>query len=157
MLYISNIVLYLSNIHQTFYIMKRLYLPLFAITCTIAITGIEVFQTSSFTHSGMRTAELIFVILLALLFGLGILIAWKRGKSIKKGLPVDDELSRSLMRIAAATTFYISLVIWLVLLILNAHTELNPKFLTGIGIMVMCLVFLIVLTAKTMAITNETE
>lgn len=137
--------------------MKRLYLPLFAITCTVAITGIEVFQTAPFTHPGMRIAELIFVTFLAILFGLGIMISWKRSKTIKEGMPVDDELSRNILRIAAATTFFISLVIWLVLLILNAHTELNPKFLTGIGIMVMCLVFLIVLTAKTMVITNDTE
>ena len=135
--------------------MKGLFLPLFAITCTVAITGIEVFQTSPDLPPGMKVAELIFVILLAMLIGLGILIAYRRNKSLKEGLPVDDELSRKMIRMSATTTFFISLVLWLAILFLNAHTELTPKYLTGIGIMGMCLVFLIVWAAKSLIKYDE--
>lgn len=134
--------------------MKGIFLPLFAITCTVVVTGIEVFQTSPSTP-GLKTAELIFVILLAILFGLGILTTVKRNKSIKEGLPADDELSKKLVRISAATAFFMSLIIWLSVLILNVHTDLNSKFLIGIGIMAMCLVFLIVWTAQSMLKTED--
>lgn len=124
------------------------HLPLMAITFTIVVTGIEIFQTGEENLPGMRTAEFIFVILLAVLFGLGTFISFRRKKAIKEGLVVDDELSGLAIRASAATTFFLSLVLWIAVLILNVHTSIETKFLIGIGILVLCLVFLIIWTAK---------
>lgn len=132
------------------------HLPLMSIAVTVAITGIQVFQTGEDNLPGMQTAELIFVILLAILFGLGILVSARRAKSISKGMPVDDELSRFALRVSAATTFFISLLIWLTIMVLNAHTDFEPKYLTGIGIMFMCLIFIVVWASKSM-IRNDEE
>lgn len=56
------------------------YLPLLGITFTLAIAGIEVFQTGEQNLPGMKLAETIFVITLAALFGLGIIISKKGQK-----------------------------------------------------------------------------
>ena len=156
MLYISNFVLDLLNIIEN--IMKKAivpHLPLLAITLTLAVAGIEVFQTGENNIPGMRLAEVIFVISLATLFILGTVISISRAKSIAKGLPVDDELSRMAIRAAAAASFFVSLVLWLTVLILGVHTEIETRFLIGFGILGVCLVFLIILAVNSFSHFNQ--
>jgi len=149
MLFISNFVLDLINKYEVMKKSIAAHLPLMAITGTIIIAGIEVFQTGEENLPGMRTAEMIFVFMLAILIGLGITISIRRARSIAKGMPVDDELSRLALRASAATTFFLSLLLWIGVLILEVHTTIETKFLIGIGLLVVCLIFMILWAIKT--------
>lgn len=125
--------------------MKGIFLPLLAITAVLAVTGIQIFQVDPVDPAGSKTAEAIYVIMLAVLIGLGILIAAKRSKEIKKGLPVEDELSRHILNRAGSVTFFVSLLIWLILLYVEVHGLVNMEamFLFAYGLIASCFVFLI--------------
>lgn len=70
-------------------------------------------------------------------------------------MPVDDELSRFTIRASAASSFFVSLVLWLAVLILSAHTDIESKFLIVFGILGVCLVFLIVLAVNSFPDVNN--
>jgi len=124
--------------------MKGIFLPLLAITAVLAVTGIQIFQVDPVDSAGSTAAEAIYVIMLAVLIGLGILLAARRSKELKKGLPVEDELSRNIMHRAGSITFFVSLIIWLILLYIEVHDIFNIKtmFLFAYGLIASCFVFL---------------
>ena len=125
--------------------MKGIFLPLLAITAVLAITGIEIFQVNPVDSPGGKTAEIIYVLMLALLFGLGTLLAIRRSKELKMGLPVEDELSRKHLNRAGSITFFISLIIWLVFLYIEVHEiiTMESRFLFAIGLIATCFEFLV--------------
>ena len=125
--------------------MKGIYLPLLAITAVMAITGIELFQVKPVDPAGSKTAELIYVIMLAVIFGLGIVLAIKRSRELKMGLPVEDELSRHILNRAGSITFFISLLIWLIVLYTEVHKviDIEAMYLFSFGLIAVCFVFLI--------------
>ena len=125
--------------------MKGIYLPLLAITAVLAVTGIQIFQVDTVDSAGSNTAEIIYVIMLAVLIGLGILFAFRRSNDLKKGLPAEDELSKRNLNRAGSVTFFISLLIWLVLLYIEVHELLNleSRFLFSYGLIAVCFVFLL--------------
>ncbi len=129
--------------------MKGIFLPLLAITAVLAVTGIEIFQVNPVDSAHSRTAEIIYVLMLIVLIGLGILLAMRRSRELKMGLPVEDELSRRIMNRAGSITFFISLLIWLILLYIEVHEviDIEARFLFSYGLIAVCFVFLISWTA----------
>jgi peptidoglycan/LPS O-acetylase OafA/YrhL len=125
--------------------MKRIFLPLLAITAVMAVTGIEIFQVNNTDSAAAGTAEIIYVIMLAILFGLGIFLAYGRSKDLKDGLPVEDELSGKHLNRAGTISFFISLLTWLIILFLEAHEIIliESEFLFAFGLIASCFVFLI--------------
>ena len=125
--------------------MKSIYLPLLAITAVLAVTGIEIFQVNPVNTSGTETAELVYVIMLAVLIGLGILLSKKRSRELRSGLPLEDEMSKMQLRKAGSITFFISLIIWLAMLFINVHDIMNieVRFLFAYGLIAICFVFLV--------------
>ena len=124
--------------------MKNFFVPLLVITAVMAVTGIEIFQVNIPDSSGAGTAEIIYVIMLAIMIGLGIILAAGRSKDLKAGLPVEDELSRKNLNRAGSVTFFISLFIWLIILYLEVHEIMitEAKFLFAFGLIASCFVFL---------------
>jgi len=125
--------------------MKRIFLPLLAITAVMAVTGIEIFQVNETGSQGSGTAEIIYVTMLGILAGLGILLAAGRSKDLKAGLPVEDELSRQHLNRAGSISFFFSLLIWLIILFLEAHQVMmtETKLLLAFGLIASCFVFLL--------------
>jgi hypothetical protein len=122
--------------------MKSIYFPLLLITATLAITGIEVFQVPEDSgHS--KIAELVFVLILASFLVLGIIYAVKRSSAIKAGFTPDDELSRAILHKSAATCFFISLIIWVSLLAINVHTNIEARYLFSYGLLGMSFLFVL--------------
>jgi peptidoglycan/LPS O-acetylase OafA/YrhL len=85
----------------------------------------------------LQFAVVLVLTIFALIFGL------RRFASAKKGEPVEDELSRNIMRRTASTSYYISIYLWLFLMYYSDKTKLESHTLIGAGILGMAIVFFI--------------
>lgn len=120
--------------------MKDLFLPVFVITWVLVLSGLWVIQPDETLST---VFEAVYVVLIAVFFLLSIYFASRRRKLRKQGLPQDDELSRKVNEKAAATSFYISLILWLLLIYLQSHSEINSKWILLFGIVGMAITFII--------------
>jgi hypothetical protein len=120
--------------------MKDLFLPVFVITWVLVLSGLWVIQPDESLSPGF---EAIYVGLIAVFFLLSIYFASQRRKLRKQGLPQDDELSRKVNEKAAATSFYISFILWLFLIYLQSHSEISSKWIFLFGIIGMAITFII--------------
>ena len=75
------------------------------------------------------------LIIFALYLGLGRLGSERRGQ------PAEDELSKKVLQKAAATAFYVSLYMWLIVSYLSDSRDLPTHTWVGIGITGMALLF----------------
>lgn len=78
---------------------------------------------------------------LILVVGFALFIGFKKLSSARKGEPVEDEMSKKVMRKTAAYSYYISLYLWLVLMYFSDKVEYEVQTLIGAGILGMALVF----------------
>lgn len=81
------------------------------------------------------------VVLLLVVFGL--YFAVRHIRSARKGEPAEDELSKHLMQRAAATSFYVSLYLWLGISYVSETSSLPTHSIIGGGILAMAVTFLI--------------
>lgn len=79
------------------------------------------------------------IIILLVLFAL--YIVYERIAGIKRGQPAEDELSKSLLQKAAASSYYISLYLWVFMIYLKDRVEMDTELMLGSGILGMGIVF----------------
>ena len=91
----------------------------------------------------INLSEIIHFIVIFILVVFATFIAYNKLKSIKKGLPAEDELSKKLTEKAASKAFYISLYFWLALMYIGNEKINEPEKLFGAGILGMALIFAI--------------
>jgi len=91
--------------------------------------------------SSMDIKEIIMIVIPLVLVGFAIVLAFGRLKSAKQNLPPEDELSRGIKRKAAATAYYVSLFLWLAMMIFEEHFDLERREFIGDGILGMALIF----------------
>ncbi len=139
MLYISNIVLDYNNIYGGF--MKKIVVPVFFITFVVILAAIGIFQTGVNRISNSNS-EYIFVGIIVVLFIVGIVLSIKRYISSKQGLPEEDEMSTKIVNRAASISYFLSLILWLVIIFLNT-TTLNNGIIVGYGIIGMAVIFIL--------------
>ena len=121
--------------------MKRIFLPIFALTMVLIIAGIWIFQTVDPPKDSVAS-EIIFVAAIVILFIVSIFFTIKRMKNRKQGLPEEDELSKKIMNKAGAKSFFVSLFLWLALLYIHNHTTVDTEILFGYGIIGMAFIFI---------------
>jgi len=114
-----------------------------AIAATMVVTGIEIFQVEPVDPFLTWKVELLYVIMLTILFGLGLVLLSKRSRDVKMGLATDDELSRMIMHKSGSVTFFSSLLIWIIILFLEVHTNIESRLLIAFAIVTICIVFII--------------
>lgn len=73
--------------------------------------------------------------------GFAIVFAFRRLKSVKQNLPVEDEMSKKILRRGAATSYYVSMYMWLVLMYFEDRIKLERHSLIGAGILCMAVIF----------------
>ncbi len=78
---------------------------------------------------------------LILVVGFALFIGFKKLSSARKGEPVEDEMSKKVMRKTAAYSYYISLYLWLVLMYFSDKVDYEVHTVIGAGILGMALVF----------------
>ena len=131
--------------------MKKLFFPIFLLSGVTVVSGIRIFQSGIGEETKILfIAELIHMVMIAILFIMGIIYGIKRIRSTKEGLPEDDELSKKIVRKSAGISFYITLFIWLILLFIQSFIDIDSRVLFSFGFVGMSLTFVI-----TWLITNS--
>ena len=113
------------------------------ITSSLAVAGIEVFQVAGNAMSANFYAELVFVIILAILIGMGILFMVLRNRDIKEGIVTGDEMTAGIVRESGSLAFFVSMVSWVILLVIDVHTGADSPLLITCGLLVMSFTFLL--------------
>ncbi len=65
----------------------------------------------------------------------------KRWTAKKQNLPAKDELSKDILRRGAATSYYLSLYMWLALMFFEDNIHLEQHSLIGAGILGMAIIY----------------
>ena len=86
------------------------------------------------------TMILMVVIQLVVLVFAGLVI-YKRWTAAKNKLPAEDEMSKKILRRGAATSYYVSLYLWLALMFFEEHIALERSTLIGAGILGMAIIY----------------
>jgi peptidoglycan/LPS O-acetylase OafA/YrhL len=117
--------------------MKRSYL-LFLVAGLVTVS-VAYWLFSLSEPKGTTDSIHFFVIGLLVVFAL--FIGYKRLVSEKRGEPTEDELSKQILRKAAALSYFISLYVWVILLFLKDRLTMDTEQLIGTGILGMGVVF----------------
>lgn len=105
----------------------------------MVITGVITWVAN--TKSEITIQEVGMFGALILLVGFAVFIAIKKIKSAKAGLKSEDELSKKIMNMAAARSYYVSIYLWLFIMYLSDRTVLEIHSLIGLGIIGMAILF----------------
>jgi peptidoglycan/LPS O-acetylase OafA/YrhL len=85
--------------------------------------------------------ELLMMLGLILVVGFALFLAFGRLRAAKLNLPAEDEMSKKILRRGAATSYYVSIYLWLVIIYYSDKTKLECHSLIGAGIMGMAIIF----------------
>jgi len=70
-----------------------------------------------------------------------ILVVFRRLKSAKQKLPAEDEMSKGILRKGAATSYYVSIYMWLAFMFFEERIDLERSTLIGAGILGMAVIY----------------
>lgn len=132
--------------------MKKL-IPLLVVSALVFGTTLFWFMNSG---SGLQTAEIWQFAVILLLVAFALYILFTRAKSVSRGEPAEDELSKKILQKASSLSFYISLYIWVAMIIVNDRTTMDTEVLLGTGILSMAVVWVsLVIFFKIRGLRNE--
>jgi len=89
----------------------------------------------------LRPADFMSFAVLALVVGFALFFGFKRLISARRGEPVEDELSRKIMRKTSSLSYYISLYLWLAIMYFSDRFVFETHTIIGMGILGMAIVF----------------
>ena len=75
------------------------------------------------------------IIIQFVVVGFAVIVILRRLKSAKQNLPAEDEMSKSILRRGAATSYYVSLYMWLAFMMFEERIDLERSTLIGAGIL----------------------
>ncbi len=146
MLELPNIVLEIYNImlelvNKTHNPMRKtVFVAVFvAILSVSLLTGMIFSIVHSEVPLNLKESSLIIILLVVLVFA--IFFAFRRLRSAKQNLPAEDEMSKKILRKSAATSYYVSIYMWLAFMFFEEHIDLERSTLIGAGILGMALVY----------------
>ena len=70
-----------------------------------------------------------------------VLVVYKRWTAAKNKLPAEDEMSKSILRRGAATSYYVSIYMWLAFMMFEERIDLERSTLIGAGILGMAIIY----------------
>ncbi len=86
--------------------------------------------------------EIVMFGIVLVLVGFAVFLGVSRVRSLRRGEPGEDELSRKVMTRASSLAYYISIYLWLFVMYISDKTSLAARSLVGAGILGMALIFL---------------
>lgn len=87
----------------------------------------------------LKESSLLIILLVVVVFA--VFFAFRRLRSAKQNLPAEDEMSKKLLRKSAATSYYVSIYMWLAFMFFEKHIDLERSTLIGAGILGMALIY----------------
>lgn len=129
MLDLYNFVLCISNN----FIMKKTILTLALVGGVLGgtITWLKLTPRPLTMQDSIQFVIIILLVVFALVF------LYNRVGNIKSGLPPEDELSKKMLKVAAARSYYFSLFLWLAISYMSESSKLETHTLIGLGILCM--------------------
>jgi len=117
--------------------MKKSVLVFIVAALVLITTGLWFFSNTS----GLRPMDLLQFAIIILVIAFAIYQGIRRLRSLKKGEPAEDELSKKVLTRTAALSYYISLYIWLAMIFISDKVKLDIDALLGVGILAMAVTF----------------
>ena len=68
-------------------------------------------------------------------------VLYRRMRSARQKMPAEDEMSKSITRRGAASSYYVSIYMWLALMLFEDRIKLEGHSLIGAGILGMALIY----------------
>ena len=132
--------------------MKKI-IPLLVVSVLVLGTTLIWFMNSG---SGLQTAEVWQFAVILLIVAFALYILFTRAKSVNRGEPAEDELSKKILQKASSLSFYISLYIWVAMIVINDRVTMDTEVLLGTGILSMAVAWVIlVIFFKIRGLRNE--
>jgi len=113
---------------------------IFIVAAVILVTTGFWFFTS---RSAFKPADLVMYGVIIVVVGFALFVGYKRLTSVKKGEPVEDELSKKVLQKTAALSYYISLYLWLAVMYVSDKRDYETHVLLAAGILGMAVVYAI--------------
>jgi len=113
---------------------------IFIVAAVILVTTGFWFFTS---RSAFKHADLVMYGVIIVVVGFALFVGYKRLTSVKKGEPVEDELSKKVLQKTAALSYYISLYLWLAVMYVSDKRDYETHVLLAAGILGMAVVYAI--------------
>ena len=83
---------------------------------------------------GMGSIQLVVLVFAAF-------VVYKKWTAAKNKLPAEDEMSKSILRRGAATSYYVSIYMWLAFMYFEERIDLERSTLIGAGILGMAIIY----------------
>ena len=117
-------------------IRKATFIAVLAVSVLVTMIFWFVRSGATLDFGGSSIIIIQFVVL-----AFAIIVVFRRLKSAKQNLPAEDELSKSILLKAAATSYYVSLYLWLAFMFFEEHIDLERSTLIGAGILGMAVIY----------------
>jgi len=115
---------------------KAIFIAVLSVLVVVTMIIWFVNSGSTFDFGGSSILIIQFVVV-----GFAILVVFRRLKSAKQNLPAEDEMSKGILRRGAATSYYVSLYMWLAFMFFEERIDLERSTLIGAGILGMAIIY----------------
>ncbi len=115
---------------------KAIFLAVLAVSVMASMISWFIKSGGTLDMKGYLMIGIQFVVL-----GFAIILVFKRLRSVKQQLPAEDEMSKNILRRGAATSYYVSLYMWLALMFFADSIKLERYSLIGAGILGMAIIY----------------
>lgn len=101
----------------------------------------SVLFTIKFERNLIENIHLITIIILVIF---GFIFIYSRLRSINDKEPIDDEYTKKLIQKTSSISFYVSLYLWVIILIIKDRFHMDLELWIGTGILSMSITFMVV-------------
>ena len=117
--------------------MKKI-IPVLMVSILVLVTTILWISNSKFSLPVVEIGQFIIIILLV---GFAVYLGINRLRSVKRGEPAEDELSKRILQKASSFAYYVSLYLWVAMIFVNDRMKIETEVLLGIGILGMAVIW----------------
>ena len=123
--------------------MKKAILTAVLAVLVVGTIALWIFQTeaSSDTQWSLNGSTILMMGVAAVILVYGALVILKTFRDAKNKVPSRDELSRKILLRGAATSYYVSIYLWLAIMYFEERIEMERSSLIGAGILGMAIIF----------------
>ncbi len=101
---------------------------------TLVIWMLNTGRSISGTFFGIMGIQLVVLVF-------AIFVIYKRWTAAKNKLPAEDEMSKGILRRGAATSYYVSIYMWLAFMYFEERIDMERSTLIGAGILGMAIIY----------------
>ncbi len=117
--------------------MKKAIVVFVVAAMVLITTGLWIFSSTE----EFKPFDLLSFGIIILVVAFAVFVGYKRMTSAKRGEPTEDEMSKKVLLKTAAWSYYISLYLWVAMLIIKDRVNLDTEEIIGAGILGMAVSF----------------